>query len=156
MSDNLTALENWVQPLLAKLTTTERNKLARKVGQALRKTQSKRIAAQQNPDGAAYAPRKVPKNAKGQIRSKRGAIKANAMFSKLRMAKWLKVQVNTEGVAVGFLGRASRIANVHQGGERDLVKPGGPAYQYPVRELLGLTAAERENLQDLILLHLTS
>lgn len=155
MSDNLTALEHWVQPLLAKLTASERNTLARKVGQALRKTQAQRIAAQQNPDGSAYAPRKKPKNAKGQIRSKRGAIKANAMFGKLRMAKWLKVQVNAEGVAVGFLARASRIASAHQHGELDLVKPGGPSYQYPVRELLGMTEAERETLQDLILMHLT-
>ncbi|ABM38597.1 phage virion morphogenesis protein [Polaromonas naphthalenivorans] len=151
-TDDLTALENWVQPLLAKLTTTERNALARKVGQALRKSQAQRIAGQQAPDGSAFAPRKV--FAGGKIRGKKGSIRSEAMFSKLRTAKWLKVQVTGEGVAVGFLGRASRIASVHQGGERDLVKPGGPAYQYPVRELLGFTAEDRENIQDLILQHL--
>ena len=148
-ADDLTALEHWVQPLLDKLTTTERNALARKVGQALRKSQAQRIASQQSPDGAPYAPRKPTK-----LRAKAGHIRKDAMFSRLRSAKWLKVQVTGEGVAVGFLGRASRIASAHQFGERDLVKPGGPSYQYPVRELLGLTAEDRETIQDLILEHL--
>ena len=149
MSDNLTALEDWVQPLLAKLTTSQRNALARKVGQALRKGQAQRIASQQAPDGAPYAPRKPTK-----LRAKAGQIRKEAMFPRLRTAKWLKVQVDAEGVAVGFFGRAARIASAHQLGERDLVKPGGPSYQYPVRELLGFTAEERETIQDLILQHL--
>ena len=129
MGDNLTALEDWVQPLLAKLTTSQRNALARKVGQALRKSQAQRIASQQAPDGAPYAPRKPTK-----LRAKAGQIRKEAMFPRLRTAKWLKVQVDAEGVAVGFFGR--------------------PSYQYPVRELLGFTAEERETIQDLILQHL--
>lgn len=52
--DPLSALEDWVAPLLAKLEPAQRRALARNVGQALRRSQAARIAAQQNPDGSAY------------------------------------------------------------------------------------------------------
>lgn len=39
-------------------------------------------------------------------------------------------------------------------GLRDEVEPGGPEYQYPTRELRGLTNAEREQVKDLLLQHL--
>ncbi len=151
MSDSLVSLEGWLSPLLAALSAQERRALARKVGQNLRRTQAARIAAQSAPDGSDYAPRKAPPT---RARAMPGKIR-RTMFAKLRTAKHFKVQTTEEGVAVGFLGRAARIATVHQEGREDRVKPGGPTHRYSARTLLGFTDAEREQLRDSVLAHLT-
>ncbi len=78
------------------------------------------------------------------------------MFAKLRTAKFFKVSVNDEGVAVGFLGRTARIARVHQEGLPDTVEQGGPTYRYPARPLLGFTEEDRELIRDLLLEHVTN
>ena len=44
--------------LIANLSPQARRQLGRKIGQALRKSQSNRIARQQNPDGSAFEPTK--------------------------------------------------------------------------------------------------
>ncbi len=59
MTNKLEALEDWAAVLLGQLEPASRNKLARSVGQALRRSQQQRIIAQQNPDGSKYAPRKL-------------------------------------------------------------------------------------------------
>ncbi|WP_017113606.1 phage virion morphogenesis protein, partial [Xanthomonas vasicola] len=122
--DELTALENWAAPLLAPLQEGERRKLARKIGTALRRSQSQRIGKQQAPDGTPYAPRKQ------QLRQKSGRVKRKKMFAKLRQAKYLKVSTSPNAVSVGFVGRVSRIARVHQEGLEDRVRPGGPEVHY--------------------------
>ncbi|SFO51615.1 phage virion morphogenesis (putative tail completion) protein [Variovorax sp. OK605] len=148
MADDLRALEDWATPLLSALTPPKRRALARKIGQALRREQAARIAAQRNPDGTAYEPRKTT-----QARLQKGRIR-RSMFEKLRAARHLRVEVDADGVAVGFFGRTARIARVHHFGLRDKVQPGGPTYQYPARGLLGLTDPERELIKDLLLQHL--
>lgn len=149
MADDLTALESWAAPLLATLTGAQRRSLAREVGQVLRKSQQERIAAQQNPDGSDYAPRKVQqtraRQAKGRIR--------RSMFTKLRTARFLKILLDDEGVSVGYTGRAAAIASVHQEGQRDAVRPGGPSVRYESRRLLGLTDADRQLIANMILKH---
>lgn len=150
MADDLSALENWATPLLQALTGPERRRLAREVGQALRRSQQARIAAQQNPDGSDYAPRKAQDNtnarkAKGRIR--------RAMFTKLRTARFLRILLDDEGVSVGFTGRTAKIATVHQEGGRDAARPGGRSIRYEARVLLGLTEDDRQMIADLILKH---
>ncbi len=105
--DELTALENWAAPLLARLQPGERRTLARKIGTELRRSQSQRIGKQQAPDGSPYAPRKQ------QLRQKSGRIKRKKMFVKLRQAKYFNVSASPNAVSVGLLGRVSRIARVH-------------------------------------------
>ena len=51
MADDLTLLETWCAPLLAKLTAGQRTQVARKIGQALRRSQHQRIVANRAPDG---------------------------------------------------------------------------------------------------------
>jgi phage virion morphogenesis protein len=152
MADDLTALENWAAPLLAKLRPDQVRTLTRDIARELRRSQSQRIAKQQAPDGAAYAARK-PQNTARRLRKQQGQIK-QAMFSKLRTARHLRADSNAAEVTVGFSGRAAHIATVHQEGLRDLVKPGGPSYTYPARQLLGLTATERATIADQLLKHL--
>ncbi|WP_372176912.1 phage virion morphogenesis protein [Xanthomonas axonopodis pv. phyllanthi] len=142
--DELTALENWAAPLLARLQPGERRTLARKIGTELRRSQSQRIGKQQAPDGTPYAPRKE------HLRDKAGRVKRKKMFAKLRQAKYFKVSASANAVSVGFVGRVSRIARVHQEGLTERVRKDGPTAQYKKRVLLGLCLADRSLLQDLL------
>lgn len=150
-ADPLQQLEDWATPLLAKLTATEQRRLTRRIATELRRSQTKRIAQQKNPDGTPYEPRK-PQQIRG--RAKAGRIKA--MFVKLRTPNHLRAQVTDQEAVVAITGRAARIAKVHQHGLRDQVKPGGPSVIYPRRELLGLTDADREMVRDILLDHLAT
>lgn len=152
MSADLEALEAWVTPLLEQISAQERRTLARQIGLAIRRSQAARIGAQQGPDGEAFEPRKPPPTTT-KARQKGGSIR-RAMFAKLKTAKHLKTQLTGEGVAIGFLGRAARIAQVHQEGLVDQVERDGPSYRYPARRLLGFTDADRELIKDMLLNHL--
>ncbi|KFA33418.1 phage virion morphogenesis protein [Xanthomonas vasicola] len=147
--DELTALENWAAPLLARLQPGERRTLARKIGTELRRSQSQRIGKQQAPDGSQYARRKQ------QLRQKSGRVKRAKMFAKLRQAKYFKVSASPNAVSVGFVGRVSRIARVHQEGLTEQVRPGGPRARYEKRVLLGLTDNDHEQIRAMLIEHLT-
>lgn len=144
----LEQLETWAEDLLGKLLPAERRRLAITIGTDLRRSQQRRIAAQQNPDGSAYEPRRT------QARARRGGIKREAMFRKIAQNKHLRVQADAAGVSVGFTGRVARIARVHQEGLSDRVSPNGPSVRYARRELLGFTPADTERIRDLLLTHL--
>ena len=74
MADDLSQLETWCEPLLAKLQPGKRTQLARKIGQALRRSQHQRIVANKAPDGDSYLPRKRKPGAT-PIRAKKGRVK---------------------------------------------------------------------------------
>lgn len=154
MSDDLNSLEQWAGALLAKLQPAQRSAVNRKVAQDLRRSQSQRIAAQRDPDGTGYAPRKTRKD----LRGKNGRIKRQraAMFGKIRLQKNLKIKPDTNQIAVGFFGRVARIARVHQEGLPDQVSKKGPQYQYPSRKLLGFSESDRELIRDSLLRHITA
>ena len=148
MTDNLRALEDWAGALLAKLSAGERRQLTQSIARDLRRSQQQRITGQKNPDGSAYIPRKTQ-----PAREKKGRIKK--MFSKLKQGKHLRIQATPEAAYVGFVGRAARIARVHQEGLSDRVSRGGPMTTYAQRQLLGLTDPERELIHDRLLEHLS-
>ena len=153
MDDDLQRLEDWVAPLLARLSPAARRGLARAVARDLRAANVETMRAQTAPDGSAWEPRK------NKLRDERGRIKqkakAQAMFVRLRTAKHLKAQATPSEAMVAFAGRAERIARVHQFGLEDRVKPGGPSYRYPVRELLGITDEQAERVRELVLNHIS-
>ena len=149
MADNMQALEEWVGPLLAKLSAKERRALARNVARDLRRRQRERIRAQTNPDGTPYAPRKEQR-----LRAQQGSIKRRAMFSKLSTAKWLKATAQGDTAVVGFFGSVARIAATHQRGLKDRVTRDGPRVEYAQRGLLGFTALDQEHIMDSVLRHL--
>jgi len=153
MADDLTQLDLWVAPLLAKLAPAQRRQLARTLALDLRRAQQQRIAAQKAPDGSPYPPRKRRAE---PLRDKRGALrrKQGAMFAKLRTATWLKATATQESADVGFFGRVARLARVHQDGEMDRVTPGGRMVRYPQRPLLGFSPADRERVRDRLLQYL--
>ncbi|WP_338513627.1 phage virion morphogenesis protein [Pseudomonas poae] len=152
MANNLEALETWASVLLERLEPGERVKLARSIGQELRRSQQKRVMAQENPDGSKYAPRK-----KRDLRGKQGRIRRRLdMFKKLRTASYLKIRGDSNAVTVGFAGRIARIARVHQYGLKDRAERGAPDVRYEQREILGLTEADLELIRDGLLDHLTA
>lgn len=130
-SHDLSTLEQWAGDLLAKVSPANRRKLAHSLGLQLRRRQQQRIRAQQNPSGAAFEPRK--------LRKQKGAIRRKAMFNKIASARFFRVQASADQVAIGFLGRAAYIANVHQHGRYASVIKDGPRAHYPQRQLLGFS-----------------
>ena len=160
--DDLQRLEDWVTPLLAKLSGPEQRALARTVARELRAGNVEHMRAQQAPDGTGWEPRKASglRNGRGGIKRQakgpaKGPAKTRPMMEKLRAAKHLKASATASEALVGFVGRAERIARVHHFGLRDRVKPGGPEYDYPARQLLGITDAQIERVRDLLLKHLS-
>ncbi|MEJ1436571.1 MAG: phage virion morphogenesis protein [Candidatus Sedimenticola sp. (ex Thyasira tokunagai)] len=151
MADNLQALEEWVQPLIANLSTARRRKLLRTLAVGIRQRQAKRIASQKNPDGSAYAPRK-PRKADKKGRIKRRA----ALFKEMRKAKHLRIRASANLASVGYTGRTARIARIHQEGQLAEVGKGGPLHQYDRRELLGFTPDDRDWIAQTVHDHLGS
>ena len=147
--DDLRALKDWAGALLAKLEPKERRQLNQGIARDLRRSQQQRIAAQKNPDGTPYAPRKPRQG----LRSKQGRIKQK-MFTRLRQARYLKLQSDAGTIAIGFLGRAARLARVHQYGLRDRPGRNAPDVQYNRRQLLGFTDADLDLIRDRLLDHL--
>ncbi len=151
MTNHLEALEDWAAGLLGQLEPASRNKLARSLGQALRRSQQQRVIAQRNPDGSKYSPRK-----QRNLRGKQGRVKRKVqMFQKLRTASFLKVQGDGNAISVGFTGRIARIARVHQYGLKDRAERGAPDVKYERREVLGFTEADLDLIRDGLLAHLT-
>lgn len=133
--------------LIGKLDSKSRRQLARDLAKQLRQSQQKRIAAQLNPDGSGFAPRKP------QLRARKGAIRRQ-MFAKLRTSRYLQTEARPDAAVVGFIRRVGRIAAAHQYGLRDVAQPGCPEVQYPARQLLGFTSADVDAIRDLMLTHL--
>lgn len=151
MANNLEALETWAAVLLERLEPGKRSKLAWSIGQELRRSQQKRVMAQENPDGNKYAPRK-----KRDLRGKQGRIRRKtAMFKKLRTATCMRARGDSNGVTVGFTGRIARIARVHQYGLKDRAERGAPDVQYERRQILGLSEPDMNLIRDSLLSHLT-
>lgn len=149
MADDLRALEDWAGALLARLEPKQRRQLNQGIARELRRNQQQRIAAQRNPDGTPFAPRK-PRQA---LRSKQGRVKQK-MFTKLRQARHVKLQSDAGNIAIGFLGRTARLARVHQYGLRDRPGRSSPDVQYNRRELLGFADADLELIRGRLLDHL--
>ncbi|NRA20990.1 MAG: phage virion morphogenesis protein [Oceanospirillaceae bacterium] len=145
--DDLSRLENWVEPLLQQITPAARKHLAKTIGTSLRRSQQQRIKAQQNPGGTRFAPRRA--------QQKSGAIKRKAMFLKLKRAKYFKVKASADKLSVGFFGRVARIAQVHQQGLRDKAHKNSREIRYKKRKLLGFSDRDKNLIMDGLLDHLS-
>lgn len=147
MTADLQPLLDRLDALVANLDAAQRRRLATEVARSLRGSQAKRIKENKNPDGSAFEARKPQPH----LRSRRGSLR---MFSKLQRAKWLKPKGSASEASLGFAGFAGQVARVHQYGLRDRVNSNGTQVKYPVRELLGFTAAELETVEQIIIRHL--
>jgi len=143
---------NELNPLIDRLngiiqsqSPSARAQLARQIATNIRRTQASRISENKNPDGSQFEPRKTQK-----LRSKKGRLRQR-MFTRMSRVKWLKAKTNATSASIEFVGKAGQIARVNQYGLRDKVNKRGLEVQYPQRELLGLTDAEIEMIEDIVL-----
>lgn len=91
----------------------------------------------------------------GKLR-RRGSVRRNAMFRKLRTARYLRTGVGDLEAWVGFAGRAAAVASIHQYGLRDRPSPKAREVTYAVRRLLGVTEADRERMVESLLEQVTT
>lgn len=140
----LDALEPWLDGYLQKLKPGERMKIARKIGQLLRRRNAERIMANVEPDGSAMAPRRPKVDRKGR---KRGHHGKGRMFKRIGMARNLKVHAEADQVSLRFAPRVAGTAEVHHFGLADKVDrriPNSIKVRYAARLLLGIPAEDRE------------
>ncbi|PWE46674.1 phage virion morphogenesis protein [Pseudomonas prosekii] len=150
MTDRLTALEDWAAGLLEQLEPAARRRLARGLGKTLRHSQQQRIRSQRNGDGTQYIPRK-PRN----LRAKAGRVKRKTrMFKRLQTARFLKLRTDSDGVTVGYSGRAAGIGRVHQFGLKAQAEKGAPFLKYSAREILSFTAKDLDEIRTALLAQL--
>ena len=155
MSD-LAQLGEMAGALLRSIAPAERRKLLRTMARDLQASQRARIGRQQAPDGSAYPARRIKPVPTEQSRlRRRGSIRRTAMFKKLRLARNLKAGASDAEAWVGFVGRAARIARVHQEGLEDAPAKGAKSVRYARRVLLGDTEADRQVLLDILFAHVT-
>ncbi|MCC5811319.1 MAG: phage virion morphogenesis protein [Ectothiorhodospiraceae bacterium] len=147
---DLNRLESWAEPLLRRLSASERRQLTRRLAVELRRNNQRRMHGQRAPDGPRWQPRKAR-----SLRGGRGRIRRGAMFTRLRTARYLRMQSQPGSATLYFTGRAGRIAGVHHHGRRDRIQPGGPMYDYPSRPLLGFAREDVLLIENLLIDHLT-
>ena len=141
MADDLTAIEPWLDGIMARLEPGERLKVARRIGQMLRRRNAERIRANVQPDGSPMEPRKITRDQRGRIRGRKGK-----MFPKTGMAKNMQVRADADQVEVSFKQTVAGAAKVHHYGLVDRVSrnAGAPRVRYPIRRLLGINDEDRE------------
>lgn len=147
-ADDLSRLTSWADGLLASMEPAARRQLAGEMARTLRASQALRIRANVQPDGSPMAPRKPQpklKQGRGRLRRK--------MFFKISSPTWLKARASEQQAVVEFVGTANRLATIHQYGLKDRIK--GREIRYPARELLGITQQEFNDLEEVLLNHLT-
>ncbi len=147
MADDLNALDDWLTPLIQSLQPAARRRLLRTMAGELRTGQRQRIAAQRNPDGSTFEPRRPRQRKALRARGK--------MFLKIRRARHMRIDARADQARIGYGGRIARIARIHQEGLLDKVSPRGPLYRYPARQLLGVTADDRDHALDAVLDYLS-
>ncbi|EMG3686319.1 phage virion morphogenesis protein [Serratia marcescens] len=143
----LNPLDTRLAGLIAKLSPQSRKSLAVAVSKRLRAGQQQHIKRQQAPDGTPYAPRKTRLRNKKRLRDR-------AMFSKLRTARYLKAQGNSDAAVVEFVGRVQRMVNVHHFGLRDRPTPHSDAVKYEARPLLGFGPDDVKIIETAVIEHL--
>jgi phage gpG-like protein len=88
----------------------------------------------------------------GKLR-RQGSLRRKAMFRRLSSTRFLRAGNDDLQFWVGFSGRAAEIARIHQEGLRDRPSRKAKPMAYPVRELLGFSAADRAAMLDAFLAH---
>lgn len=137
-------VEEWLGALLSQLEPAMRTKMLREVARDVRRIQQNNITLQRSPDGTAWEPRRVTARTKpGRIRRK--------MFAKLKTAKYLKAQANSNVAEVAFVPGVQKLVRVHHYGLRDRVNLRGTEVKYAERPLLGINDNVESSVSETLL-----
>lgn len=147
MSDDLSAIDSYFGRILAGLSPARRRRATMKLGQALRRANLARIAANEQPDGTAMEPRKPRMDRRGRLKKRA----AGKMFRKLRYARMWKIDAQPDSVEISPKS-GDNVASIHHFGLEGTVGRGRDGksikHRYPARRLLGLAPGdEREALR---------
>lgn len=150
MADDFNRLAPWAAAIAQRFGDGNMRKVARKIGQILRRANAARIASNVQPDGSAMEPRKkrpLRERKKDRVRRK------GRMFPKIRLARNMRIDADADQVALSFGSKVSRNAEVHHFGLRDRVARfrGAPQVRYPVRELMGFGAADDDAILEAVI-----
>lgn len=156
MADDLEALEPWLEGYLSKLKPAARRRLSLKIGQAIRRSNTGRIARNEEPDGGAMDPR-IPRKARKS--SKSGRVKSKGkMFRKLRLVRNMKLRTDPDGIELSFTGGAGRVATEHHYGLEAFIGKTRDGRTIKARmterRLLGFGDADRDEIIDAAAKHL--
>jgi phage virion morphogenesis protein len=141
-TDPLAPLERWIVNALAAISPPARRALLMDIGRELRRRNQRRIAAQTDPDGAPWAPRK--RNSAGKVR------KHAKMLQGFRDGRRLRLRVTAEAMELGYDGRSAWMARIHHYGEVAAVARGGANVKYPARRLIGMPDADQQYVYERI------
>ncbi|EKN3978862.1 phage virion morphogenesis protein [Yersinia enterocolitica] len=141
--------EDKLAGLIAALSPASRRSMTVEIAKKLRQRQQQRIKSQKSPDSTPYAPRK-----RQPIKAKKGRIKRE-MFTKLRTNRFMKAKGDDNAAVVEFTRKVQRIARVHQYGLRDRPSPRSKEVQYEARPLLGFDSVNQQQLEEIIINHLS-
>nr|WP_304623432.1 phage virion morphogenesis protein [Pantoea leporis] len=137
-------VEEWLGALLSQLEPAARTRMLREVARDVRRIQQNNITLQRSPDGTAWEPRRVTARTKpGRIRRK--------MFAKLKMAKYLKAQANSNQAEIAFVPGVQKLVRVHHYGLRDRVNRRGMEVKYAERPLLGINDEVESKVREALL-----
>jgi len=153
MADELDQLQNWIDGIMARVDQGERRALARRIAMELRKRNAQRIRGQVDPEGKAFAPRKLRLGGAGVKATSR---RRGKMFLRAAGPRHLTAKATADHAEIGFMGNAGRIMSVHQYGDRDRVSraPGAPYTVYPERQALGLPQGDVDAVLEMLLAQL--
>ena len=147
-SDALAGLDSWFGRVLQGLSPAKRKRAARKLGQALRRSNLARIKENVEPDGSPMEDRKSRLDRRGRVRQQAGG----KMFRKLRFARRWAITARPDSVELAPKGRSS-IPEVHHFGKKGFVGRGPDGRKifarYPERRLLGFGEEDREAAMDI-------
>lgn len=141
MATSNDTLTESLMTLITQLGPVGRRKVMREIAQYLKKANRQRIQHHQQPDGSEMQKRKDKSQGK--------------MFKKLKAR--LRYKAHSQGLEVGFFGRNGYVAsNHHFGKELQRKSRDGNSYSIdlPARELLGLSANDKQEVQNILLEHL--
>lgn len=149
MAEDLQQFEEWFGRILQGLDPAARKRAAMKLGQRLRASNLKRIAANVEPDGTPMIPRKPRLDRRGRLRARAGG----KMFKGLRRARNWKIDADETGVEVRpASGAVDRVASVSHFGEISTVgylRGGTPIRaRYAMRRLLGLPPEDQALIME--------
>lgn len=151
---DLEQLEQWIAEMLGRLEPGRRRSMALRIAKTLRTANAERIAAQVQPDGSAFEPRKPQKGNRGRVGTIKQRRHSRKMFARLRQARFLRAEASPDEAIVGFGNPGvARVARVHQLGLRDRISraENSPTYDYPERVVLGFARSDPERVMDIIL-----
>ena len=158
-SDDLAAIEPWIDGIMARLQPGQRTMLSRRIGMILRRINAARVMANVDPDGEPMAPRKEksgrqPQRKKGARVPIRQRGKKGMMFRRIELARNMIVLPGPDQVALTFRPRVAETAAVHHFGDLAPVDPRLPnsiRVRYPARRLLGFAPADSEMILQQIM-----